>query len=39
MSTLKNLYAMLREFDYERNGLDSTIKFLKYMINELENER
>ena len=29
---LQNLIAMLKEFDYIRNGKESTIEFLKIMI-------
>lgn len=34
---LQNYYDMLKEFYYEKNGLDDTIDFLKFMLNELEN--
>lgn len=33
---LYNYYNMLREFYYEKNGLENTIEFLEYMINELK---
>ena len=29
---LNNLISMLKEFDYKKNGKDSTIKFLAVMI-------
>ncbi len=36
MNNLQNLYDMLREFYYEKNGLDNTIDFLEYMLQELK---
>lgn len=33
---LQNLYNMLREFYYEKNGIESTIEFLTYMLEELK---
>jgi len=30
---------LLREFDYEKNGLDDTIAFLKIILSELENKK
>lgn len=32
----KILIQMLQEFDYEKNGKDLTIKFLHYILNELD---
>lgn len=29
---LQNLFDMLREFDYERNGKKASIEFLEYVI-------
>lgn len=36
MNNLQNLYDMLKEFYYEKNGLDKTIDFLEYMLKELK---
>lgn len=36
---LENLYTMLREFYYEKNGLDDTIDFLEYILTELKKIR
>lgn len=36
---LKNLYNMMVEFDYEKNGLDDTIAFLKIMTRLFEDEK
>ena len=33
---LYNYYDMLREFYYEKNGLELTIEFLEYMLHELK---
>lgn len=33
---LKQCYDMLREYYYEKNGIENTIEFLKVIINELE---
>ena len=33
---LENIYTMLREFYYEKNGIDDTIEFLEYIIKELK---
>lgn len=35
---LQNYYNMLRESYYEKNGLESTIEFLKYTLDLLEKE-
>ena len=32
-------YNMLREFDYEKNGLVSTIGFLEFMLEQLKKTR
>lgn len=34
MNNLQNLYNMLREFYYEKNGLESTIDFLETINNK-----
>ena len=36
---IQNLYNMLREFYYEKNGLDLTIEFLEFMLEELKKTR
>ena len=33
---IKNIYNMLRDFYYEKNGLDLTIEFLEYILQELK---
>lgn len=33
---IQNLYNMLREFCYEKNGLDTTIEFLEYMLEQFK---
>ena len=38
-NNLQNIYTMLREFYYEKNGIDDTIKFLEYIIKELKKIR
>lgn len=35
MNNLINYYNMLREFNYEKNGLVNSITFLEYMIDNL----
>lgn len=37
MSRVDNYINMLLGFDYKRNGKVTSIDFLKYMINELQN--
>ena len=32
----KNIVRLLQEFDYEKNGEESTVEFLKYIIYLLE---
>lgn len=36
MSRVDNYINMLKEFDYKKNGKESTIEFLKIMIEYLE---
>lgn len=36
MNKVDNLIIMLHEFYYKKNGKDSTINFLKYIIEMLE---
>lgn len=36
---IQNLYNMLREFYYEKNGIESTIEFLEYMLEQFKELR
>ena len=36
--TFKMVITLLKEFNYERNGKEATIEFLKEMVRQLEDE-
>ena len=33
----EKIITMLREFDYEKNGIDTSVEFLVFILNELVN--
>lgn len=34
----KNIIQLLQEFDYEKNGVNLTIEFLEYIVDNLKGE-
>lgn len=35
--SFRKVCELLREFDYEKNGIDTTVEFLVFILNELVN--